>query len=124
MIRKVLVMLHRTRNLCVAVSLDGDFIIERTYEPHDLSIPRPQNPEQYANRLRVISSVIYSAIGLGERYAIRVISGDGNSTSTLFCIIYGLYCFKQQQWVERALKAFVGRAWIATYQPDWNPNGP
>ena len=30
---------------CGAVSLNGNFIIERNYEPQDLSISRPQNPE-------------------------------------------------------------------------------
>lgn len=109
---------------CGAVSLNGDFIIERSYEPQDLSISRPQNPEQYSDRLIVIGQAICGTINLGERYLIRAIWGDENSMSTLFYIVYGLYCFKQHQWVERALNAFVHRAWMATYQPDWDPNGP
>ncbi|KAI8649100.1 HET domain-containing protein [Fusarium keratoplasticum] len=109
---------------CGAVSLNGDFIIERSYEPQDLSISRPQNPEQYSDRLIVIGQAICGTINLGERYLIRAIWGDENSMSTLFYIFYGLYSFKKHQWVERALNAFVHRAWMATYQPDWDPNGP
>ena len=109
---------------CGAVSMNGDFIIERSYEPQDLSISRPQNPEQYSDRLMVIGEAICSTISLGERYLIRAIWGDENAMSTLFYIIYALYVLKQRQWVKRALNAFVYRAWMATYQPDWDPNGP
>jgi len=109
---------------CGAVSLNGDFIIERNYEPQDLSISRPQNPEQYSDRLIVIGQAICGTINLVERYLIRAIWGDENSMSTLFYIFYGLYSFKKRQWVEKALNAFVHRAWMATYQPDWDPNGP
>ena len=108
-----------------AVSLNGDFIIiERSHESQDLSISRPQNPEQYSDRLIVIGQEICSTIQLGELYLIRAIWGDENSMSTLFYIFYFFYTFKKNQWVERALKAFVHRAWMATYQPDWDPNGP
>ncbi|KAH8811279.1 hypothetical protein F5884DRAFT_269731 [Xylogone sp. PMI_703] len=109
---------------CGAVSLNADFIIERSYEPHDLSISRPQNPEQYSDRLIVIAQAIGGVISLGERYLIRTIWGDENSMSLLFYIFYGLYTFKRRQWLERALNTFVHRAWMATYQPDWDPNGP
>jgi hypothetical protein len=109
---------------CGAVSLNGDFIIGRSHEPQDLSISRPQNPEQYSDRLIVIGQAICGTINLGERYLIRAIWGDENSMSMLFYIFYGLYSFKKRQWVERALSAFVHRAWMATYQPNWDPNGP
>ena len=109
---------------CGAVSLNGDFIIERSYEPQNLSISRPQNPEQYSDRLIVIGQAICGIINLGERYLMRAIWGDENSMSTVFYIFYGLYCFKKHQWVERALNAFVHQAWMATYQPNWDPNGP
>ena len=109
---------------CGAVSLTGDFIIERSYESQNLGISRPQNPEQYSERLAVINWAIYFTISLGERYLTRAIWGDENSRSTLYYIFYCLYCFKRRQWVEKALNAFGHRAWIATYQPDWNPNGP
>ncbi|KAH7311345.1 hypothetical protein B0I35DRAFT_395990 [Stachybotrys elegans] len=109
---------------CGAVSLNGNFIIERNSEPQDLSISRPQNPEQYSDRLLVIGQAIYDILHFVERYLIRAIWGDENSMSVLFYIIYGLYCFKKRQWVERAMTAFVHRAWMATYQPDWDPNGP
>ena len=108
---------------CGAVNLSGEFIIERSYEPQDLSISRPQNPEQYSDRLVVIGQAICGTINLGERYLIRAIWGDENPMSTPFYIFYGLFLFKQRQWVERALNAFVHRAWMATYQPEWEPNG-
>ena len=109
---------------CGAVSLNGDFIIERSYEPQILSISRPQNPEQYSDRLIVICQAIFGTVNLGERYLLRAIWGDENSMSTLFYIFYALYNFKKIRWIERALNAFVHRAWMATYQPDWDPNGP
>jgi hypothetical protein len=107
-----------------AVHLSCDFIIERSYEPQDLSISRPQNPEQYSDRLIVIGQVICMAMNLGERYLLRAIWGDENSGSTLFYIFYGFYNFRQRRWVEMALNAFVHRAWMATYQPNWDPHGP
>ncbi|RBR22706.1 hypothetical protein FVER53590_03256 [Fusarium verticillioides] len=107
-----------------AVSLNGKFIIERSYEPQDLSISRPQNPQQYSDRLIVIGQAICVSIYLGERFIIRAMWNDDNSVGTLFRILYTWYNFKKFQWVERALTAFVHRAWMATYQPDWDPNGP
>ena len=109
---------------CGAVSMKGDFIIERSYEPQDLSISRPQNPEQYSDRFIFIRQFICAITNLGELYLMRAIWGDENSMSTLFYIFYGLYNYKKFQWVERALTAFVHRAWMATYQPGWDPNGP
>lgn len=109
---------------CGAVSLHADFIIERSYEPQDLSISRPQNPEQYSDRLIVIGQTVCGILNMGERYLLRAIWGDENSMSTLFYIFYAVYVFKTNQWVEQALNAFVHRAWMATYQPDWDPNGP
>lgn len=109
---------------CGAVSLKGDFIIQRSYEPQDLSISRPQNPEQYSDRLIVIGQAICGILNMGERYLIRVIWGDENSMSTLFYIFYAIFNFMQRKWVEEALNAFVHRAWMATYQSDWDPNGP
>lgn len=115
---------HDSRHECGAVRLYGEFILERSYEPQDLSISRPQNPGQYSDRLMFIGEAISGTLNLGERYLIRAIWGDENSMSMLFYIFYGLYSFKQHQWVEKALNAFVHRAWMATYQPDWNPKGP
>ncbi|KAI9661292.1 MAG: hypothetical protein M1821_009619 [Bathelium mastoideum] len=109
---------------CGAVSLNGNFIIERSYEPQDLSLSRPQNPEQYSDRLEVIGQAISGIIRLGERYLMTAIWGDEKSMPSLFYIPYGLYCFKRRQWVQRALNGFVHRAWMATYQPDWDPKGP
>jgi hypothetical protein len=112
------------KNECGAVNLNGDFIIERSYEPRDLSISRPQNPEQYSDRLIIIGSLIVDALNLGERRLVRALWGDENSMSTLFYICWCLYNFQKIQWVHKALTMFVHRAWMATYRPDWNPNGP
>lgn len=109
---------------CSAVRLNADIIIERSHEPQGLSISRPQNPEQYSDRLIVIGQMVGATINLAERYLMRAIWGDENSMSTLFYVFYGVYSFKRIGWVERALNAFVHRAWMATYQPDWDPNGP
>ena len=109
---------------CGAVRLNGDFIIERNHESQDLSISRPQNPEQYSDRLIVIGNSINGTFSLGERYVMRTIWGDEYAMSTLFFIFYALWCYKKREWVEQALHAFVHRAWMATYQPDWDPNGP
>ncbi|KAM3072515.1 hypothetical protein ACMFMG_009313 [Clarireedia jacksonii] len=109
---------------CGAVRMYGDFIIERNYEPQGPNISRPQNPEQYSDRLIVIGQAICGTLSMGERYLLRAIWGDENSMSTLFYIFYSLYTFKKLHWVEIALNAFVHRAWMATYRPDWNPNGP
>lgn len=109
---------------CGAVSLKGTFIIERSYESQELSISRPQNPEQYSDRLIVIAGAICVLLRQAECYLLRAIWGDENSMSTLFYIFYGLYCFKKRRWVDAALNAFVHRAWMATYSPDWKPNGP
>ena len=109
---------------CGAVSLNGEFIIERSHEPQDLSTSRPQNPEQNSDRLIFVCQTICGVMNLGEHYLLRAILGDENTTGTLFLIFYSLYNFKTRQWVERALNAFVRRAWMATYQPGWDPNGP
>ena len=98
---------------CGAVNMNGEFIIERSYEPQALSISRPQNPEQYSDRLIVIGEAVCGATNLAERYVMRAIWGDENSMSTLFYIFYGLFNFKKRQWVEKGLNAFVHRAWMA-----------
>ena len=109
---------------CGAVSMSGDFIIERNHERQDLGISRPQNPEQNSDRLTFISTNVSDLLYLGERVLMRAIWGDTNSMSMRFFIAYGLYSYMQQELVERTIKAFVHRAWMATYQPDWNANGP
>ncbi|PQE09588.1 het domain protein [Rutstroemia sp. NJR-2017a WRK4] len=106
-----------------AVRLSGDFIIERSHEPQDLSISRPQNPEKYSDRLIVITQAVCGVLTFVERYLMRALWGDENSMSTIFYILYGLYSFKKRLWVEEALRGFVHHAWMATYQPDWSPHG-
>ena len=109
---------------CGAVRLNGDFIIERNHESQDLSISRPQNPEQYSDRLIVVGNSISDTLSLGEGYLIRTIWGDVNAMSKPIFIFYCVWCYKKRRWVEQALHAFMHRAWMATYQRDWDPNGP
>lgn len=107
-----------------AISLNGEFIMERSHELQDLSISRPQNPIQYSDRLTFTAQAIGGMIDLGERCLIKAIWGDETPKSTLFYVFYGLHCFIKRRWVDRALSAFVHGAWMATYQPGWDPNGP
>jgi len=107
-----------------AALLTGEFILHRNHDPQDLSISRPQNPEQYSDRLIVICGFICSLISYLERLLLRYFFGDENSLSTLFYCFYGLYSWKKREWVEDGLNAFVRTAWMATYRPDWDPNGP
>jgi hypothetical protein len=106
-----------------AVLLTGEFILHRSHDPQDLSISRPQNPEQYSDRLIVICSFICGLLSYLERLLLRHFFGDENSLSALFYCFYGLYSWKKQKWVEYGLNAFVHTAWMATYRPDWDPNG-
>ncbi|KAG7005205.1 cytochrome P450 monooxygenase [Physcia stellaris] len=105
---------------CGAVSLNGDFIIERNHEPQDLSISRPQNPEQYSDRLTVIGQAICGVVGLGERYLIRAIWGDENSMSALFYIFYGFCCYKRYQfnngWRGLLMRSCTEHGWQHTSQ--------
>lgn len=112
-----------SKNQIGAALLTGKFILHRSHDPQDLSISRPQNPEQYSDRLMFISSVIYSLLNYLETLLLRHFFGDENSLSTLFYCFYGLYSFKKRKWVEDGLNAFVHTAWMATYGPDWDPNG-
>ena len=107
---------------CDAVNLTGEFIIERNYEPQELTISRPQNPEQFPDRLTFIGLVIWEIIGLGDRYLTIAIWSDESITLVLIC--YCFYCYMKKRWVNKALNAFMYQAWMATYQPDWNPHGP
>ncbi|KAL8664085.1 MAG: hypothetical protein Q9202_003377 [Teloschistes flavicans] len=61
-----------------AVRLHGKFSIERSYVPQDLSISRPQNPQQSSDRLIVIGQVIGHIMTVAERSLIRAIWGDEN----------------------------------------------
>ena len=96
---------------------------EKPQEPQDLSISRPQNPEQYSDRLICIWELIYNLLGYLESLLLRYFFSDENSLSILFYCFYFLYCWKKRRWVERGLEAFVHMAWMATYRPDWDPNG-
>ncbi|KAL2062095.1 hypothetical protein VTL71DRAFT_6361 [Oculimacula yallundae] len=103
--------------------LTGEFILQRSHDPQDLSISRPQNPEQYSDRLIVTCSFICTLLSYLERRLLRYFFGDENSLSVIFYCFYCLYSWKQRKWVEDGMTAFVHTAWMATYSPDWDPNG-
>lgn len=111
---------------CIARPADSqeEFIIEKSSTPQSLSTPRPQNPEQYSDRLDVISEVLCSGLDYVERYIMSWLLGDIMDKSWLVFIAYGVFVFMQRGWVDRALHAFVHRAWFETYSPTWSPNGP
>ena len=106
-----------------AAPLTGKFILNRSHDPQDLSISRPQNPVQYSDRLIVICSFICSLISYLERLLLRYLFGDEDSLSTLFYCFYGLYIWKKREWVEGGMNSFVRTAWMATYRPEWDPKG-
>jgi hypothetical protein len=94
------------------------------YSLQFLSIPRPQNPKQYSDQLIVIHQALFFGLGYVERHFMRWLFGDIIDENWLVIIAFGVFAFKQHTWVERALHAFVHRAWFETYSPTWNPNGP
>ncbi|PQE07484.1 Heterokaryon incompatibility protein [Rutstroemia sp. NJR-2017a BBW] len=96
-----------------AVRLTGNFILERSHDPQDLSISRPQNPEQYSDRLMVIDQAVHIAWTFEEQCLIRMLWGDDTyMRSKLFYICYLFYSYKRSRWFEKALIRFVHRAWI------------
>jgi hypothetical protein len=111
---------------CIARAADSqeEFIIEKSSTPQSLSMSRPQNPEQYSDRLFVISGALYLGLGYVQLYFMRWFLGDMVDKSWLVLIPYSVLIFMQRGWVDRALHAFVHRAWFETYSPTWSPNGP
>lgn len=111
--------------VCVAQPADSqrEFIIETSSTPQSLGMSRPQNPEQYSDRLIVISDALWLGLSYSERYFMKRLLDDMVSKSTFFLIAWGLFSYMQHQWVEQALHAFVHHAWVETYQPTWSPNG-
>jgi hypothetical protein len=111
---------------CIARPADSQegFIIEKSSTPQSLNMPRPQNPEQYDDRLIVIHQALFFGAGYLERTLLRRLLGDMIDKNWLVIGIYGAFTFMQREWVEQALHAFVHRAWLETYSPTWNPNGP
>jgi hypothetical protein len=104
---------------CIARPADSqeEFIIEKSSTPQSLSIPRPQNPEQYSDRLVVIHKALYFGLGYLEQYFLRWLLGDMIEKNWLAFIPYSVFIFMQHGWIERALHAFVHRAWFETYSP-------
>ena len=80
-----------------AAPLAGKFILNRSHDSQDLSISRPQNPEQYSDRLLVICSFTCSLISYLERLLLRYLFGDEDSLSTLFYCFYRLYSWQKRE---------------------------
>ena len=96
-----------------------EYIIERSSTPQTLGMSRPQNPEQYSDRLIVISQVIYSGLCELERRILKRVLGDF-AENTYFIIFYTLLSLKKPKWVEDQVQAFVHYAWVKTFQPNSN----
>lgn len=105
------------------------FVLKRSeVNPESLSMARPQNPRQYSDRLIVVEQFLYFGLGFLERRVLEHFFGDldpiiGDHWITVG-IPYMIYNLKKHHWIEVALRAIVHRAWLATYSPDWDPNGP
>lgn len=102
---------------------EHEFIIEKSSTPQTLSVSRPQNPEQYADRLIVMHGALYFGLGHAMRYL-----GGGRidelcSNSRPFFLLWFLVNHFQLRWTEQALYAFAHRAWMETYAANHNPNG-
>ena len=100
------------------VLLIGDFILCRSHGSQDLSISRPQNREQYSDRLTSICKLISHLLSYLVCLLLRHFFGDENSLSTLFYCSYFFFCWKKREWVQNGVEAFVHTAWIATYRPN------
>jgi hypothetical protein len=112
--------------ICNARPADSqeEFIIEKSATPQFLNMPRPQNPEQYSDRLNFIGQVLDFGLSYVERYFMRWLLDDMMNKSWLALIAYSVFAFMQRGWIDRTLHVFVHRAWLETYSPAWNPNGP
>ena len=105
------------------------FIIPRSQDAiKSLSMARPQNPTQYSDRLLFIHGHLYWALGHLEGRILERFFGDfdaviGEHFLTIG-IPYWFYNLKKFGWIEDGLNALVHRAWVATYSPTWDPNGP
>lgn len=100
-----------------------EFIIEKSSTPQSLGLSRPQNPEQYSDRLTVINPILYLGLSCLAQYFMDKSLDDRVLNSTFFLVAWGIFSFKLHEWVERAVHAFVHHAWVETYQPTWNSNG-
>ncbi|KIW02006.1 hypothetical protein, variant [Verruconis gallopava] len=97
-----------------------NFIIEKSNTPQTLRLARPQNPEQYSDRLIVIQQLICMALLYFER---RLVNEEYLSSSWIRLALWGLFVHMQFRWVDGALHMFVHHAWVRTYSPTWNPDG-
>jgi hypothetical protein len=112
----------------VSIALPADsrqvFIIEKSPTPQDLGMSRPQNPEQYSDRLIVISQTLWWGLSYLERQLMEMFLPETISNHIYFFYAWSFVSYQQLQWVEHVLHAFVHHAWVETYQPTWRSNGP
>ncbi|KAJ9603622.1 hypothetical protein H2200_011808 [Cladophialophora chaetospira] len=99
---------------------EQQFIIQKSETPQTLGSSRPQNPEQYSDRLIVVHQVLWWGLTYSQRYFSNGLLDKLCSNSTLFMILWFLVVSWQHHLVEQGLHAFVHRAWMKTYDPGWN----
>jgi len=117
---------QRLSDVSLALPADSrqEFIIEKSSTPRDLGMSRPQNPEQYSDRLVVVSQSLWWSLSYLERQLMKKYLPDTVSDNRLFLIVWGVVSYKQLNWVDQAVHAFVHYAWVETYQPTWRSSGP
>lgn len=99
------------------------FVIEKGPTPEKLRMPRPQNRKQVSDRLIVTADLLISGLQSAELSLFRDFFDNTMPKSTTLLVLYGVFSLGQRVLVHRALKELAYRAWMATYDPDWNPNG-
>lgn len=111
--------------MCAARPADSqeEFVIERSMISGDLTLARPQNAEQYSDRLEVTVQALVGILAYFERKFLDLCFGGAFDKNWGFLIIYGIFSYKQRTWVDHAVHEFVHRAWAETFSPDWKPMG-
>ncbi|KAL6711003.1 hypothetical protein ACN47E_006878 [Coniothyrium glycines] len=98
------------------------FLLERSTTATSLGTSRPQNPEQFSDRLIVVSGLVYVATSHLDQHLRRKILGEW-ANNWYFLAAYSLATIRRPAWIEDQLTAFVHHAWVQTFQPDWNAGG-
>jgi hypothetical protein len=117
---------QRLGDVSIALPADSrqEFVIEKSSASQTLSMSRPQNPEQYSDRLMVISQTLWWIFSYLERKLMEKYLPETVSNSYLFLIPWSMVSYRQINWIEQAIHAFVHYAWVETYQPTWRSTGP
>ncbi|KAK0624003.1 hypothetical protein B0T14DRAFT_478080 [Immersiella caudata] len=100
-----------------------EFAIEKGPTPEKLQMPRPQNRKQVSDRLIVTADLLIWGLQGAEHALFRNFFDNALAKSTTLLVLYGCFSLGQRALVHRVLKELAHSAWMATYDPDWNPNG-